>query len=643
MFETKRCYNIYIILFSVVLLFPLIGCAQSTSEMRGVTLAAADVSAKVVKNQPSFIHHEGNDYNQEDKYSEIRSGDRSVNGSTENEDKQEMMEKALELLEDSDKLWGKGDLEGTLDTLDEAYSLILDTNGDVTVAQEKDDLRLLIARRILAVYSSKQRKVSGKNSEIPLIINDDVEKEIRSFQGWERENFIAAYQRSGLYRDTIIKELKKAGIPQELFWLPLVESFFKVNAYSRARALGLWQFIPSTGYKFGLNRDEWIDERMDVLKSTRAAIAYLKELHNMFGDWLTVLAAYNCGEGRVLRVISRQHINYLDSFWDLYRHLPNETARYVPRFLATLHIINNPKKYGFDLNVMEKPIEGSTVQVNKIMRLKDIADKMEISEEILYILNSELRHKMTPDREYALRLPDGTIDKFNLLIDDISQIEKPLFVSIENSYKTGKAFIKHQVRKGETVYSIAKKYNVSVSSIRSHNRLNPNTKLAQGRRLTIPIVKKEFTDRTSNVSSSRLTSSGKYRVEKGDTLSNISRRFSIPVSQLKKINNLKTENIQAGQQLIISKTADNRQQCSGSRGVPKNKKVKKIADKESINKKVLSAHDLGELGTNKYIVTKNDSLNSIAKKNNINVSKLMELNKLSANEKLVPGQILIVK
>jgi membrane-bound lytic murein transglycosylase D len=152
-------------------------------------------------------------------------------------------------------------------------------------------------------------------------MNPDVQKEISSFQGMERDSFVAAYQRSGIYRSDIMKEIKKAGIPEELFWLPLVESLFKINAYSSARALGLWQFIPSTGYKFGLSRDEWIDERMDVQKSTKAAIAYLKELHNMFGDWLTALAAYNCGEGRVLRVISSQHINYLDSFWDLYRKL----------------------------------------------------------------------------------------------------------------------------------------------------------------------------------------------------------------------------------------------------------------------------------------------------------------------------------
>jgi membrane-bound lytic murein transglycosylase D len=578
-------------------------------------------------------------------------GDDSGQDGEDSEEKQEMMENALELLNEADKLWEKGDIDETLDTLDEAYSLILDANGDAAIAQQKDDLRLLISQRILAVYSSKRTVSKGKNGEIPLLMNADVEKEIRSFQGMERDSFIAAYQRSGMYRSEILNEIKKAGIPEEFFWLPLVESLFKINAYSTARALGLWQFIPSTGYKFGLSRDEWIDERMDVQKSTKAAIAYLKELHNMFGDWLTALAAYNCGEGRVLRVISRQHINYLDSFWDLYRQLPNETARYVPRFLATLHIVKNPQKYGFDLNGTAKPIAFEAVRVNKSMKFKDIAEKVELSEDVLSLLNPELRLKMTPDREYHLKLPEGYLDKFNIVYADIPQSEKPNFASVQNGnpssnhagQRSKPAFIRHRVKRGETVYSIAQKYNVSVSTIRSCNRLSPKKKLVQGRRLTIPLKKGE--SYAADKSSQKRNQSGRvsslnYKVKKGETLSMLSRRFSVPLDELKEENNLSTGDIRVGQNLKIPNKKD--EDDSEEHDV-KTSKVKKSAQKTKINKKVLSSTDIDKMGTDKYIVTKNDNLEGIARKNNTTISKLMKLNDITKDEKLIPGQILKIQ
>ncbi|MCE5211094.1 MAG: LysM peptidoglycan-binding domain-containing protein [Deltaproteobacteria bacterium] len=646
MIKIKSNCIVYIIAFCFIAAFPSYGGAQNTDEQK-IIAAATEISKPTIKkeNQTTKIENEKNDASaQKSGIFNFKSDSDALQENQTNEDKQAIMEKALELLEIADEQWGKGDIEETLDTLDEAYSLMLDANGDVAVAQEKDDLRLLIARRILAVYSSKKTVVNGKNGEIPLIMNADVEKEIRSFQGLERDYFIAAYQRSGMYRSAILKELKKAGIPEEFLWLPLVESFFKINAYSRARALGLWQFIPSTGYKFGLNRDEWIDERMDVQKSTKAAIAYLKELHNMFGDWLTALAAYNCGEGRVLRVISRQQINYLDGFWDLYRQLPNETARYVPRFLATIHIVNNPQKYGFDLSREEKPIEFETVKVNKVMKLKDIGEKIEISEEVLSLLNPELRHKMTPDREYELKLPEDSLNKFNVVCNDIPESEKPSYVSVQ---ATRKAFIRHRVKRGETIYSIARKYHVSVSSIRSYNKLRSKTRLVQGRRITIPIAKKEYlaTDKSTKKNSKKqVSSSERYKVKKGDTLMMISRRFSVPVNQLKEINNLKTGSIRVGQNLKILRNSEEAEaDADAEDDAVKNKNVKKSSKKSTINKKVLSSSDIDKLGTNKYIVTKNDSLHSIARKNNTNIAKLMELNKISMDEKLIPGQILTIK
>ena len=630
----------YTIVFSLIFTLPLFGCAQNVAVRKPVTVSPAETAKQTINKEAPSIKEEieSDDQKEESSFFNFNSKDSSAQQNTNNEEKREMMEKALDLLEVADKLWKKGDIEDTLDTLDEAYALLLDANGDAAIAQEKDDLRLLISQRILAVYSSKRTVLNGKNSEVPLIMNVDVEKEIRSFQGGERNNFIAAYQRSGVYHSEIVKALKKAGIPEEFFWLPLVESWFKINAYSRARALGLWQFIPSTGYKFGLSRDEWIDERMDVQKSTQAAIAYLKELHNMFGDWLTVLAAYNCGEGRVLRVISRQNINYLDGFWDLYRQLPNETARYVPRFLATLHIVKNPQKYGFDLGAIEKSINFETVKVNKTMKLKDIAEKIEVSEEALNLLNSELRYKITPDHEYGLKIPEESLQKFNLVANEIPQSEKPRFVSVRP------ALIKHRVRKGETVYSIAEKYNVSVSSIRSYNRLGSKKKLVRGRSLTIPITREKYYaasgSSTQKNNKIKIVSSELYKVKKGETLLMISRRFTISSAQIKELNNLKTDKIRVGQILKLPQKETN---ANSEEGNYKGKKVKKIVKKSKINKPILSAIDVDKLGTNKYVVTKSDSLHSIAKKNSMNVAKLMELNKISLDEKLVPGQILIVK
>ena len=639
----------YIIVFSLIFTLPLFGCAENVAVRKPLTVASSEITKQAIKKEDPSVKEENKDrlvkeenkvnsQKEESNFFNLNSNGSSAQQNPINEEKQEMMEKALDLLEVADKLWEKGDVENTLNTLDEAYALLLAANGDAAIAQEKDDLRLLISQRILAVYSSKRTVLNGKNSEVPLIMNDDVEKEIRSFQGGERNNFIAAYQRSGMYHSEIVKALKKAGIPEEFFWLPLVESWFKINAYSRARALGLWQFIPSTGYKFGLSRDEWIDERMDVQKSTQAAIAYLKELHNMFGDWLTVLAAYNCGEGRVLRVISRQNINYLDGFWDLYRQLPHETARYVPRLLATLHIVKNPQKYGFDLNTVEKQINFETVKVNKIMKLKDIAEKIGASEEELNLLNSELRQKLTPDHEYDLKLPKESLEKFNLVANEIPQSEKPRILSVRT------VFIKHRVRKGETIASIASKYNVSDSVIISHNKLSSKKKLVQGRKLKIPITRENqgYASSKSRQKGEKIiiASSGRYKVKKGETLLMIARRFVITSDQIKELNNLETDKIRVGQ---ILKLPQKKASANSEEENDNVKNLKKLVKKAKIDKPVLSATDVDKLGTNKYVVTKSDSLHSIAKKNNMNVAKLMELNKISLDEKLVPGQILIVK
>ena len=469
------------------------------------------------------------------------------------EEPEDEMDDSLVLLKQAEEYRQRGDIERALKTLDQAYALILDVNGESSLARQKDDLRLMISMRIVQIYTSKSGLTNGRRSEIPLVMNGDVEKEIRSFQTVERSFFIRSYQRSGFYLPGIKRYLKDAGLPQELAWLPLVESGFQVNALSRARALGLWQFIPSTGYKYGLNRDLWVDERMSVEKSTRGAIAYLKDLHSIFGDWLTVLAAYNCGEGRVLKVISTQQINYLDRFWDLYHLLPYETARYVPRFLATLHIIKDPKKYGMDLEGdMACPIDYELVRTQKSMRLQDIALNLNVSKETLTLLNSELRHQQTPDKEYSLKVPAGLGKQFAMVEPQIDEAKPPVYERTK-----GRKYVKHRVRSGETIQTISKQYGVPSNTILAYNGLGSDAKLKSGKVIRIPLATTSKKTKVAKKDSGKKTapSGGQgvitYKVKQGDTLFAVAQRYNTTATEIRKLNNLKSDQLRTGQVIKI--------------------------------------------------------------------------------------------
>jgi membrane-bound lytic murein transglycosylase D len=349
------------------------------------------------------------------------------------------------------------------------------------------------------------------------------------------------------------QQLRQAGLPEELAWLPLVESGFQVNALSKARALGPWQFIPSTGYKYGLNRDLFIDERMSVEKSTQAAIAYLTDLHGLFGDWLTSLAAYNCGEGRVLKVISRQQINYLDHFWDLYQALPYETARYVPRFLATLHIVKNPKKFGMNLpDPYAKPIAFETVRTTKPMKLFDIACQMGISPDTLAMLNPELRHQMTPDRPYDLKVPQGLGQQYALVADQIKESKPPV---PERERRT--KVVKYKVKQGDSLASISKKFGVSSKSILAANGMKSESQVAAGKVLKIPTPAREKGTQVASGKKGKSKKAAaepatiKVTVKKGETLTQIAKRYNTTPTEIKKMNNLQGSQLRSGQVLKV--------------------------------------------------------------------------------------------
>lgn len=514
---------------------------------------------------------------------------------------QMILDEALGFCEAAQEFWQKGEFENALEALDQAYSLILDIEDEDQSQhiQQKEDLRFLISKRILEIYASRNTVVNGSHNAIPLDMNRHVQAEIRLFtKGSERKFFRQSLIRSGKYRPMIVSKLEEAGVPEELSWLPLIESGYKVKALSKARALGLWQFIPSTGYKFGLKRSQYIDERIDPIKATDAAIAYLQELHGIFGDWITALAAYNCGEGRVLRVIRSQNVNYLDNFWDLYERLPRETARYVPRFLAALHIVKNPEKYGLASVVPASPPEYETVDVSRQVQLTDIARKLGVESQSLKELNPELRYNILPPENYSLRVPP---QKGELLLASID--------SIPISHPPRPAYVYHRVRRGETLSGIAEKYRTSVRRIMRANNLRSSHMIVAGKKLKIPQRGTVISYAPKGIKKS----TGKtiiHRVRSGDSLWLIARRYGTTTKKIQELNGLKTTNLTIGQRL----------------------KVPEYTYEKPAN-----------VSDNQYLVRRGDSPYKIAKRHNMSLGHFLRINNLTPRSRIYPGQVLKVK
>ena len=518
---------------------------------------------------------------------------------------QQVLDEALDFCQVSQELWQKGELENALEALDQAYFLILhiDSNDETRLTQQVEDLRFTIAKRILEIYASRNIVVNGNHDAIPLVINSYVQEEIDRFTGKPEQGFFhRSYARSGRYRDIILPRLREAGLPEELFWLPLIESGFRTNALSKARALGLWQFIPSTGYKFGLKRDTFVDERLDPVKSTDAAIAYLNELHQIFGDWTTVLAAYNCGEGRVLNVIRSQNVNYLDDFWDLYKRLPRETARYVPRFLATLHIINNSTKYGLGAIPLDPPLSYETVTISRQVHLRDVAGAIGQSEKILKELNPELRYDITPRGGYDLRVPPGEGEMLLAKLDAIPPASRP-----------GPTVAYHQIRRGETLSTIAGRYGSSVQRIAQANNIRNTRNIIAGTRLKIPLggsVRYAEAQKKPEAAAPVVLKSSTHVVKGGENLWIIAKKYGTTTREIQQLNNLSSTRLHIGQTLKIA---------AGEAETPASNALRT------------------------YPVKRGDTPFKIAQQHNMALEHFLRVNRLTPRSKIYPGQELYVE
>jgi membrane-bound lytic murein transglycosylase D len=451
-----------------------------------------------------------------------------------------LLEDAFAAYEEVQAALDREDIDGALAKLDEAYGLLLRISlpADSPLLQEKNDLRLLVAQRIQKISAFRTTMASSVNGSIPLVENQWVQREIKSFQTVERRAFEEAYKRSGQYRAMILEEIRAAGLPDQLSWIPLIESAFKPRALSRARALGMWQFIRSTGYRYGLKQDKYVDERMDPVKATRAAIQYMIELHDMFGDWTTAIAAYNCGEAAVQRVIRSQKVGYFDSFWDIFANLPFETARHVPRFVATLLVVGDPARYGFELPAPDPPLAFETIRVEAAVRLATLSEKLGLEPSLLVGLNPELRHDSTPNYAYDLRVPVGYGEPCLACIASLPRYVPPDVVTD-----------RHTVRPGDTLGAIARRYRTSVDAIKRLNGLRSNL-IRVGQVLRVP-SRGGVETAAPPMPAAKAGETVTYVVRNGDNLFQIAKAYGTTVERIKAANGLNSDIITVGQKLVI--------------------------------------------------------------------------------------------
>jgi FOG: LysM repeat len=382
--------------------------------------------------------------------------------------------------------------------------------------------------------------VDAGRFSLPIRFNERVMQEIYYMTTTARGFITRSLSRKTAYDSLIYTKLAQKRMPRDLIYLALVESGFNVKAYSRAKAAGMWQFIPETGIRYGLDVDFWVDMRRNPELATDAALSYLSALYAEFGDWLLSMAAYNCGEGRIRRLIREKKADSTwgdrpVTYWDL--QLPQETMHYVPRILAAMVIGHFPDHYDVAISKRQLPAY-DTVTVYDSFSLDEIAKFLKVPEDTLRTLNMELTMWCTPPNRdaYLLRLPYGTRAAF---VQNYDRMEKNGFSS----------WRQHKVRKGESLGNIAQQYGVRVAEIQRANEMKKNARLKVGRTLLIPV--KVAPRRSTGKKPSKVRT---YIVQLGDNLASISRRFGVSQESLRIWNNIEPGyNVKKGDTIYVSK------------------------------------------------------------------------------------------
>ena len=497
----------------------------------------------------------------------------------------------------------------------------------------KEELQEL---NLTGMWSPSLRSPAGQLQDnvqynFPVVINKQVQMYLNLFQGKQRNQFAEWLARSGRYKSIMQEQLMEAGLPTDLMYLSMIESGYYELACSRSKAVGLWQFMQPTGKQYNLKVDKYVDERRDAIKSTQAAVSYLSDLYDEFGDWYLAVAAYNGGPGTIRNGLRQHNVN---DFWELAskKHLSLETKRYVPKLIAALIIAKDPERYGFTNINYQQPLGYDTITVRPGMPLDAIALISDSSLKEIKELNRELKNNRTPINqvEYEVKVPAarGTLAQKNL---------SRLHSIASTGYKT------HKIRKGDTLSSICRRYDVNKTTILKVNNLRSN-KLRTGYNLRIPyntLTYQLLPEGSSDAMLAYKDSLILHRIKKGETVSNISQKYGVTPEMIVAWNGLKnTHTIRAGQQLALY--IDNGNQATNISQTASRKN-----DTTNSNLMVLHSEKKKHFTSNEdlfhyYSVRNGDSLWSISRKFSASTTDIKKWNKLKSNL-IHPGSTLKLK
>jgi len=441
---------------------------------------------------------------------------------------------------------------------------------------------------------------------------------VKENEDWytRRPEYVARMlERSKRYLFYIVQEVEKRGMPTEIALLPMIESAFNPNAYSRSHAAGIWQFIPSTGRNYGLKQNWWVDNRRNVIAATNAALDYLQNLHDMFGDWELALAAYNWGEGSVARAIARNEAKGLPTDY-LSLHMPKETQSYVPRLLAVKNLIQRPQDFGIDLGVV--PNTPYFTQITLTQHI-DVALAAKLAEtplkEFTSLNPNYTRPVIQAKNPITLLLP---VDKAEVFTSNLENYSKPL-VSWQAYY----------AKRGEKLVSIARRHSISSTRLEAANGITLRRgRLTRNQVLLVPGkggASLETASFNIPIGMSDSPSHAKlYTVRRGDTLLSIAKHAGVKVSQIKAWNHIRSSRLAINQKLHLN---------------PIQKTHTKIARAKTVHRTTLayraSRHQ-------RYTVRRGDTLSSIAQRFDVELHDLMRWNKLSSRKRLHPGDKVLI-